>query len=125
MNSDDESQRDRGRRLRAECTPEERKLWQYLRAKRFGSFKFRRQHRIGPYFADFCCIERRLIVELDGSQHAEPNEEKKDAGRTAYLNAQGYRVVRFWNEQINTEMDDVLEAIYVALTESRAPWKAH
>ena len=57
---------------------EERKLWAHLRAKRFGGFKFRRQHRIGPYFADFCCIARRLIVELDGSQHAEPDEERQD-----------------------------------------------
>ena len=92
-------------------------MWRCLRAKRFGGFKFRRQHRIGPYFADICCIERGLILELDGSQHAEQDGEQKDAGRTAYLNAQGYRVVRFWNGQINAEIDDVLEAIYAALTE--------
>ncbi len=116
MNSDDETPRDRGRRLRAESTDEERKLWKHLRAKRFAGFKFRRQHRIGPYFADLCCIKRRLIIELDGSQHVE--QEPKDAARTAYLSAQGYRVIRFWNEQVHTEMDDVLEAIYAALENS-------
>jgi very-short-patch-repair endonuclease len=116
MNSDDETPRDRGRRLRAESTEEERKLWKKLRATRFSGYKFRRQHRIGPYFADFCCVKRRLIVELDGSQHVDQKEE--DAARTAYLNVQGYRVIRFWNEQVNREIDDVLEAVYAALTDS-------
>ncbi len=118
MNADDESPRDRSRRLRAESTPEERKLWRHLRAKRFGGFKFRRQHRIGPYFADFCCIERRLIIELDGGQHAAQEEERRDVVRTAYLREQGYRVIRFWNEQVNRETNEVLEAIYAALTDS-------
>ena len=70
-------------------------MWAYLRAKRCGGFKFRRQHRIGPYFADFCCIAQHLIIALDGSQHAAPQEERKDGLRTAYLNQQGYRVLRF------------------------------
>ncbi len=87
MSSDDETPRDRGRRLRAKSTDEERKLWKHLRAKRFLGFKFRRQHRIGPYFADLCCVQRRLIIKLDGSQHAE--QERKDAARTAYLSEQG------------------------------------
>ena len=78
--------------------------------------QFRRPHRLGPYFADLCCIERRLLIELDGGQHAEQQEQ--DAARTAYLTAQGYRVIRFWNEQVNRALDDVLEAIYAALTDS-------
>src|SRR5271170_6258402 len=85
MNPEDETPRDRGRRLRAESTDEERKLWKHLGSKRLGGFKFRRQHRIGPYFTDFCCLTQRLIIELDGSQHAEREEERKDALRTAYL----------------------------------------
>src|SRR5229473_8149064 len=101
MTSDDETARDRGRRLRAESTDGERKLWAHLRAQRCGGFKFRRQHRIGPYFADFCCVAPHLIIELDGSQHAEPEEERKAGSRAAYLNQQGYRVLRFWNEQVN------------------------
>ena len=118
MSSEEESARDRGRRLRAESTDEERKLWAQLRAKRLGGFKFRRQHRIGPYFADFCCVAQHLIIELDGSQHAAREEERKDGLRTAYLNQQGYRVLRFWNEQVNTELQGVLQAIYAALTDS-------
>ena len=118
MSSADETARNRSRRLRAESTDEERKLWAQLRAKRLGGLKFRRQHRIGPYFADFCCVARHLIIELDGSQHTEPREERKDELRTAYLHQQGYRVLRFWNEQVNSEMEDVLQAINAALTDS-------
>ena len=114
MSSADETARNRSRRLRAESTDEERKLWAQLRAKRLGGLKFRRQHRIGPYFADFCCVARHLIIELDGSQHAAPEEERKDESRTAYLNG----VLRFWNEQVNSEMEDVLQAINAALTDS-------
>ncbi len=118
MNTDDETPRDRGRRLRAEPTEEERKLGRRLRAKRSAGFKFRRLHRIGLYFADFCRVKQRLVIELDGSQHAEQEDEGKDAARTALLSERGYRVMRFWNEQVNREMDDVLEAIYPALTDS-------
>jgi very-short-patch-repair endonuclease len=118
MNPDDDSPRERGRRLRAQSTTAEQKLWRHLRAKRFAGFKFRRQHRIGRYFADFCCIQRRLIIELDGGQHAEQAQEEQDAARTAYLNEQGYRVMRFWNGQISADIDDVLEAIYAALADS-------
>ena len=106
----------RGRRLRAQSTPPEAELWQHLRAKRFGGFKFR--HRLGPDFADRCGIERRLIIELDGGQHAEQQEQ--EAARTAYLTAQGYRVIRFWHEQVNRALDDVLEAIYAGLTDSES-----
>src|SRR6266851_9240168 len=118
MSPEDESARDRGRRLRAESSGEERKLWAHLRAKRCGGFIFRRQHRIGPYFADFCCVAQHLIIELDGSQHAAPEEERNDGLRTAYLNQQGYRVLRFWNERVTAELAGVLQAIYAALTDS-------
>jgi very-short-patch-repair endonuclease len=87
MNAEDENSRDRGRRLRAESTSEEQKLWRRLRAKRFAGFKLRRQHQIGPFFADFCCVNRRLLIEFDGGQHVE--QEHKDAARTAYLEGQG------------------------------------
>jgi len=82
----------------------------------FGGFKFRRQHRVDAYFVDLCCAQKRLTVELDGGDHADQRDQ--DAARTAYLAEQGYRVIRFWNEQVNREMDDVPEAIYVALTDS-------
>ena len=92
-------------------------MWAHLRAQRYG-FKLRRPHRIGPYFADFCCVAQHPIIELDGSQHTAPQEERKDGLRTAYLNQQGYRVLRFWNEQLNTELAGMLQAIYAALTDS-------
>jgi len=90
-------------------------LWEHLRAKRFAGFKFSRQHHIGPYFADFCCITRHRIIELERSQHAAPEQERTDALRTACLTGQGYRVMRFWNAEVNIEIEDVLEAIYAAL----------
>ena len=90
-------------------------MWAHLRAKRFAGFKFSRQHHIGPYFADFCCVTRHRIIELDGNQHAEPEQERTDPLRTACLTEQGYRVMRFWNAEVNTEIEDVLEAIYAAL----------
>jgi very-short-patch-repair endonuclease len=101
------SSEDRGRRLRAELAYEERKFGAHLRTKRCGGLNSP-QHPIGPYFADFCCVAQRLIIELNGSQHAEPQEERKDGLRTAYLNEQGYRVMRFWNEHVNREPEGVL-----------------
>ena len=71
--------------------------------------KFRRQHPIGPYFADFCSIERHLIVELDGDQHADHSAE--DEARTSFLSSQGYRVLRFWNNQVLVNTDEVLTEI--------------
>jgi len=71
--------------------------------------KFRRQHPIGPYFADFCSIERRLVIELDGSQHAELSQEDKT--RTSFLQSHGYKVLRFWNDQVLANIEEVLGAI--------------
>lgn len=71
----------------------------------------------GPYFADFCCTKRRLIIELDGGQHAEQPGKCRDAARSADLRQQGYRAIRFWNVQVNREMNALLEAIHAALTD--------
>src|SRR5271169_58007 len=84
----------RARSLRSDQPDAERKLWSVLRRHALG-VKFRRQHPIGSFIVDFCCIEERLIVELDGSQHALQTET--DARRTRFLKAKGYRVLRFWN----------------------------
>jgi very-short-patch-repair endonuclease len=118
MSSEPESARDRARRLRAESTEAERRLWAHLRAKRFLGFKFRRQHPIGPYFVDFCCVARRLVIEIDGSQHAEEERVDKDVLRTAYLNQQGYQVIRVWNNEVTKQIESVLDAVYAALTSS-------
>ena len=92
-------------------TDVERKLWLAVRDRRLGGFKFRRQVTIGPFIVDFLCVEARLIAELDGGQHG----EEVDARRTSYLEAQGYRVMRFWNNDLIDSFEGVLEAILRAL----------
>ena len=102
-------QRGGARKLRREHTDAEQKLWQQLRARQVGSAKFRRQQPIGPYFADFCSVEHRLVVEVDGGQHAETREADKK--RTLFLEGQGFRVLRFWDHEVLKEMQSVLERI--------------
>lgn len=101
------------RSLRANQTDAERRLWQRLRSRQLDGLKFRRQHPIGPYIVDFCCLEQRLIVELDSGQHA--GETKNDEVRTHWLRLQGYRVLRFWNHEVLIETSAVLEAIQLAV----------
>jgi very-short-patch-repair endonuclease len=98
----------RARRLRNNPTPEEIKLWHVLSAIRP---RFTRQLKIGPYIADFACRRARLVVELDGSQHV---DNAKDAARTAALEADGWRVIRFWNKDVSTNVMGVAEAIVEA-----------
>jgi len=98
--------------MRRGPTDAEQKLWLLLRGRRFNDFKFRRQVRIGRYIADFVCLERRLIVEADGGQHA---ESSYDAERDAWLVAQGFRVRRFWNADILQRPDEVAETIWTDL----------
>ncbi len=103
----------RGRQLRHETTAAERRLWAYLRRGQLNGIHFRRQHAIGPYVADFCAPGERLIIELDGSQHME--QQERDDERTAYLKMQGYRVLRFWNNQVMNDLQGVMRAILEAL----------
>ena len=102
-------ERDEARRLRRTQTNAEHLLWTHLRARGFRGLKFRRQHPVGPYIVDFCCIDRKLIVELDGSQHLET--ARYDVRRTQFLNTHGYRVIRFWNHEVLTSMEYVLEKL--------------
>ena len=90
-------------------TSAERALWQELRRGKIPGTRFRRQVPIGPYIADFACLNRRLVVELDGSQHAE--RAQYDDERSAFLKTQGFRVLRFWNASVFTEREAVLETI--------------
>jgi very-short-patch-repair endonuclease len=101
------------RRLRKRTTDAEQKLWFFLRRRALDGCRFRRQAPIGRYFVDFICHERRLIVEVDGSQHAE--RQAYDAARTQWLEAQGYKVLRFWNNDVLQNTDSVREQIYSAL----------
>ena len=96
-------------------TDAERLLWAKLRDRRLGGLKFRRQHPIGPYITDFCCPEGRLVVEVDGGQHAE--RPTSDEERTRYPAEAGYRVLRFWNPEVLTQTQAVLERISEALTD--------
>jgi very-short-patch-repair endonuclease len=100
------------RKLRNTQTDAERKLWFELRDRRLGGFKFVRQEAIGPYIVDFICREQKLIVEVDGGQHA---ESAKDVVRDAYLTREGYRVMRFWNNDVLRNREGVLETILAAL----------
>ena len=106
----------RERELRRNQTEAERHLWLHLRNRALLGFKFRRQHRIGRYFVDFVCLERSLVVELDGSQHIEA--AATDARRTVGLERMGYRVMRFWNDDVLARTSAVLDAILMALCES-------
>ena len=108
----------RAKVLRRNMTEAEKLLWSQLRNARLGGFKFRKQQPIGPYIADFVCQEMRLIVEADGSQHAESDH---DARRDAFLMSKGYRVLRFWNNDIMANMRGVKEAILAALTGPHPP----
>lgn len=109
----------RERSLRREQTESERVLWMRLRDRRLAGFKFRRQHRIGPYFADFICVAFHLVIELDGSQHLD--QVDYDIARSQFPQSQGYRVLRFWNDEVLLRMDDVLDEILRALRTPHPP----
>jgi very-short-patch-repair endonuclease len=99
----------RARQLRQEQTPAETKLWRELRNRRLAGFKFRRQHPIDRFIVDFCCLEQRPIVELDGAVH--DRQIEKDQARTEALETLGYCVVRWTNDQIDRHLDAVLEEL--------------
>jgi very-short-patch-repair endonuclease len=96
-------------------TDAERALWSKLRGRRLQGHKFRSQWTLGRCVADFCCLEARLIVEVDGGQHS----EVVDASRTARLKARGFRLIRFWNNDVLTNIDGVLEVILEALQKKK------
>ncbi len=106
--------KERAKILRRNQTIAESKLWFFLRRRNFFKDKFRRQHVIGPYIVDFVCLKKRLIIEIDGSQHVD--NQDYDERRTLYLKKQGFHVLRFWNNQVLKEVDAVLDLIHEALS---------
>ena len=102
------------KQLRKNLTPQEILVWGRLKGSALG-VKFRRQHSIGKYIVDFCCPAKKVIVELDGSQHCEKMAELYDTARTNYLQKLGYTVLRFWNNEINVNLESVLMNITDAL----------
>lgn len=102
------------RQLRCAQTDAEKKLWRCLRNRGLMNCKFRRQHPLGSYIVDFCCVENGIVIELDGSQHKMNLSEDRE--RTRFLNVLGYRVLRFWDNEVFESIDGVLEKIRLELT---------
>jgi len=105
------------RNLRRRSTDAERHLWTRLRRRQLGGYRFRRQVPIGTYVADFACLERSLVIELDGSQHA-AREVAHDRARDDDLERRGFRVLRFWNNDVSRRLDDVIDTIWSELEPS-------
>jgi very-short-patch-repair endonuclease len=114
----------RSRELRRNSTPAEQKLWALLRGASLDGFKFRRQQRLGPYFGDFVCQSRRLVIEVDGDTHDGERAQARDARRTAFLEHEGYRVIRFTNAEVIKNPDGVALAIRSAL-QADSPSPSH
>jgi len=99
------------RNLRKNQTEAENLLWRHLRGKQLEGLRFRRQHPIGRYIADFVCLDKRLVLELDGGQHGMDQEKIKDDVREQWLKKEGYRVLRFWNNDVLANLEGVMETI--------------
>lgn len=111
--------RDFARQLRHALTDTERRLWRELRAHRFQGFKFRRQQPLGDYIVDFICFEQKLIIELDGGQHADAQDY--DRQRDVWLSGQGFLILRFWNNEVLENLEGVLERILIACCRTPSP----
>ncbi len=99
----------RSRDLRKNPTDAERKLWAHIRLRRMGGYKFRRQHPLGPFIVDFVCLEKKLIIEVDGGQH--DKFKFYDAKRDRWLEDKGFKVLRFWNNEVLQDIEIVMEVI--------------
>ena len=108
-------QKIRAKQLRKTSTDAERQLWRVLRSRQLAGHKFRRQQPLGGFIVDFVCLEKRLVVEVDGGQHQEQKQAVYDAERTVWLERQGFRVLRFWDHEILREIESVKETIARAL----------
>lgn len=103
------------RNLRKNRTKEEAILWKLLRNRQFMGLKFKRQFPIGNYVVDFVCEEKKLVLEIDGGQHNEPENIKEDKLRTDFIESKGYKVLRFWNNDINLNIQGVYETLLNAV----------
>ena len=106
------------RNLRCNQTDAERKLWSILRSRQFENSKFRRQEPIGKYIVDFVSMERELIIELDGGQHNQQPKQEKDETRTKWLESRGFRVIRFWNNDVLLNIEGVVSRILETINNS-------
>ena len=106
-----------GRSLRKGMTGAENKLWEHLRSKKLNGLKFRRQHPLHNYIADFYCHEKKLVIEIDGAVHTTKDNAEYDKGRTFELQELGVTVIRFWNDEVIDDLEGVLEKIKKAVKE--------
>ena len=102
--------KDFAKKNRREMTESERVLWEALRELKCG-FRFRRQHPIGDYIADFVCLKKKLVIEVDGAYHNEPQQQEEDQLRTEFMEKMGYTIIRFKNEEINNNLSEVIKII--------------
>jgi very-short-patch-repair endonuclease len=107
------------KKLRKNMTDAERLLWRHLRNRELGGYKFRRQRPIGPYIVDFVCLEKKIVIEVDGGQHA--GQAELDVKRSDYLKEKGCKILRFWNNEVLQETESVLNVILSSLDESVTP----
>lgn len=107
---------DAARALRANTTDAERRVWQILRKRRLAGHRFRRQCPLGPFVADFVCLDRGVVIEVDGGQHG---DSPRDASRDAWLRRRGFQVLRFWNHDVMGNLDGVHQVIAAALEDRR------
>lgn len=103
------------RELRKNQTPWERRLWNEIRNRKINNLKFRRQFKVGKYIVDFCCLDKMLIIELDGGHHNENEIKKEDRIRQGYLESRGYRILRIWNNEIDKNIEGVIATIIQAV----------
>lgn len=103
--------KEKARYLRNNQTPQERKLWTIIRNRQFFGYRFLRQYCIGSYIVDFICREKKIIIEIDGGQHNQPSDIEYDIQRTEYLNSKGYKVIRFWNNDIDKNIEGVYKRL--------------
>lgn len=113
----------KARQLRQRSTNAEHILWQKLRNRHLNGYKFRRQTPVGVYIADFNCVHLKIIVEIDGGQHAE--QKDYDSVRTEFLESHGYKVVRFWNNDVLTNIEGVLETLTLTLSQRERELKSN
>jgi len=112
---------ERARELRRQLTDAEKKLWTYLRTLKPGGFHFRKQAPLGPFIVDFCCHKAKLIIEVDGGQHGLPEGQAADVERTKWLKSQGYRVVRYWNNDVLSNLEGIAVSITALLPPTPTP----
>ena len=115
MRDEEKSTRRKARELRKTMTRAEVILWTRLRRHQLGGFRFHRQYAIGPFIADFACVEMKLVIEVDGDTHSTDSEISSDHERTRFLEREGWRVLRCWNRDVYDNLDGTLEAILLTL----------